>query len=113
MGIFSPLGRSGLQHARVTNIDPSVDPKVMIDAMRGERLYAFLGLLIGALVIGSGILLIFLNVAGQVDLTFNVGGNESKLNTAIVGIPMAIVGALIIYFTRLKMIVGKINDTDA
>jgi hypothetical protein len=113
MGIFSPLGLSGLQHARVTNIDPSVDPKVIIDAMRGERLYAFLGLLVGALVIGAGILLIFLNVAGQVDLTFNVGGNESKLNTAIVGIPMAIVGALIIYFTRLKMIVGKMNDTDA
>jgi hypothetical protein len=110
MGIFGiPLSTT-----KVTNLSPHLDTTVINDALRSERIYAFIGMLVGALVIGAGIVMIFLNIAGQVDVTINVSGHDSKLNTATVGIPMAVIGALIIYLTRLnvKVVEGKTEGTE-
>jgi hypothetical protein len=99
MGLFEvPLNPT-----TVISVSPDLDPEVIKDALRSERVYAFIGMLVGALVIAAGIVMIFLNIAGQVDVTVNVGGHDSKLNTATVGIPMAVIGALIIFFTRLNV----------
>ena len=42
-----------------TNLDSSLDPTVIREALSAERLYAFIGLLVGGLVIGAGIAMIF------------------------------------------------------
>jgi hypothetical protein len=103
-GILSPL--TGLAPNNVITMDASVDSDVIKDALRTERVYAFIGMLVGALVIVAGIVMIFLNISGQIDVTVH----GSKLNTAVVGIPMAVVGAWIIYFTRLRVKVTKTAD---
>ena len=39
--------------------------------------------------------------------SMHIGSGDSTLNTATVGIPMALIGAFIIYVTRLNITVRK------
>jgi hypothetical protein len=88
---------------QISNVTEGAGGDVIAAVLRSERRYATIGLVIGALVIAAGIVMIFLNIGGQVDLTIQ----SAKVNTAVVGIPMAVIGALIIFATRFKFTVRK------
>jgi hypothetical protein len=74
--------------------------KVIVES---EYRYATIGLIVGSLVALAGVLMILLNISGAIDLTIRVGDNEVKINTAVVGIVVTIVGAAISFFTRARL----------
>jgi hypothetical protein len=90
----------------VIRLPSDATPAVVLEAMRSERVYGVIAMLIGALVTVAGIVMIFLNIGGQVDITLNLSGHDSKINTAVVGIPVILVGLAIIVMTRPKVIVS-------
>jgi hypothetical protein len=86
------------QPVGVSNVTTDIGENAIMAALRNERMYAMVGLTLGGIALIAGIVMIFLNISGQVDLTMS----STKVNTAVVGIPVAVIGALIIFATRYK-----------
>lgn len=78
-------------------------PTIAEITVKSEYRYATIGLIVGGLVALAGVVMILLNISGAIDLTIHVGDNEVKINTAVVGIVVTIVGAAIIFFTRARV----------
>jgi hypothetical protein len=102
-----PTGGPADVQAPAAFVDQDVGAELLEKIARREYRYAMIGLILGALVLGAGVMMIFVRVSGAVDLTIHVGGSEIHLNTAVVGIAMAVIGALIILFTRPNLVIGK------
>lgn len=85
-----------------------VDPQMALELARREQRYALWGLIIGGVVIGVGLVMIFLHIAGQVSLDIRAGSTRVRLDTALVGVVIGVVGGIIIWLTRSKV---KIEGT--
>jgi hypothetical protein len=82
-------------------------PSIAETTVNHEYRYATIGLIIGGLVVLAGVAMILLNISGAIDLTIHVKDNEVKINTAVVGIVVAFVGAAIIFFTKPRVSFAK------
>jgi hypothetical protein len=93
--------------ARPMYIDSDVKPSIIRFAVRAQTVYAIIGLALGFIALCAGIVMIFVGVTGTVELQIHMGENEFNLNTAVVGIAMAVIGAFIIFLTRPDITIGK------
>lgn len=87
-----------------------VSSEVAQAAAAGEGRRALIGLIIGGVVAGLGVLLIFLQVSGAVDLKLHVGSLSANVTTSVVGLVVVLFGLGIIWATRAKI---NITDTTA
>lgn len=85
----------------------SVGKKAIGRMVDHEYRYGRLGLIFGGVVLLAGVVMIFVGVGGAVDLTFDLGDNQIKLKTAVVGVVMAVIGLALIIFTRPNVVIGK------
>jgi hypothetical protein len=77
--------------------------QVWIAAIKSAEKIALRGMLFGFLVIAAGIVLILLGASGSVTLEFSSGDINSKLQTGVVGVVIALIGLGVIYFSRQKI----------
>lgn len=89
------------------DIDPKVDPEIQEKALRGELIYAILGLIAGMICVLGGIALIVLGFTGSVEIAFQSGEIEAKLATGSLGIVVVLLGGLILRFTRYRVRIAK------
>ena len=82
----------------------ALPPGTVEKIVHGEYLYAAIGMVVGALVLCAGAVMIFVGVTGAVDLTFGTG---IHVKTAVVGVAIAVIGAVIIIATRPNLVFGK------
>lgn len=89
-------------------IDEGLDSEIITDIARREYpTYAKIGLIVGALVLFAGGLMIKVGLGGPVDLTIPIGGSEMHLNTVVVGVVIAVIGAVIFIVARRGLIAKK------
>ncbi len=107
LGYGSPPIVRRVQNIPVGDIPPAWaggrGPSIAEIVVKNEYRYATIGLILGGLVVLAGIAMILLNISGAIDLTIHVKDNEVKINTAVVGIVVAFVGAAIIYLTKPRL----------
>lgn len=90
------------------SVDPTgLPPETLDRIVKAESTKMLAGLVAGLVVIGLGVALLILGVAGQVDFEFTKDDTNAKLSTAAVGVVVALIGLAIIWITRFKLVVGK------
>lgn len=89
----------------ITVITPtdSYSKEIILTAVRGEYLYARLGLSLGILAIIGGVILGLNGVAGSTSWTANLIGLKSQVNDAAPGTVLFIIGLFMIWATRPKI----------
>ena len=95
--------RSPDLEAEEVELDPTLSDEVQKEVLRGERLYAILGLVVGGLVLVAGIVLIVLGFSGSVEFGFTVGDASAHVTTGVVGIVVMVIGAGIVWATRYRV----------
>lgn len=87
----------------IKNVPRGLPPDVLKSLADKESKYANICAAIGGSVIIAGAVMAILGLTGAVDLDFDVGNIKIHLKTAVVGVAMAVIGALIIIFTRFNI----------
>lgn len=82
-------------------------------ALKGERLKTVLGLILGFFVIVLGAALAVLGYKGTVDFGLEVGGIKAHVVTGSLGIGLAVIGAVVIWWTRYKVTINGQGATQA
>jgi hypothetical protein len=77
--------------------------EIILEAVKGEYLYARLGLWLGVLSIVGGVILGLNGVAGSTSWTANLLGLKSQVNDAAPGTVLFIIGLFMIWATRPKV----------
>jgi hypothetical protein len=78
-------------------------------AVRGEYSYGKLGLILGLVSIVGGVILGINGVAGSTSWTTSFLGLKSEINDAAPGVVLFIVGLFMIFLTRPKVKLGKLE----
>jgi hypothetical protein len=101
----TPSFRAGAEQPQVEEVTlpPGVSNEVWMEAIRASKTIAVIGMCVGCVVILAGIVLILLGVSGAVTLEISTGNIDSKLQTGVVGVVIALIGLGVIYFSRQKL----------
>lgn len=102
--------RSEAPEAAGTRIVGPTSQENIEKALQQQARYSRAGLVVGFIVIGLGVVLLLLGVAGEVEINF---GNESwngALTTGAVGVVIALVGLGVIQITKNEVEVEVVDD---
>jgi hypothetical protein len=99
------------EHARMRqarNIPPDAPAEILEEIVDNEYpTYAKIGLIVGGIVVTAGGVMIKVGLAGPADLTIHIGGSEMHLSTLVVGVVIAVIGAVIFIVTRPGLFFAK------
>jgi len=103
--VSTPTTGSNPADKPITVITPtdSHSKEIILAAVRGEYLYARLGLSLGILAIIGGVILGLNGVAGSTSWTADLIGLKSQVNDAAPGTVLFIIGLFMIWATRPKI----------
>ena len=110
----SNSGEEGADDYEVEEVElelDEVDPEVIGPIVEREQRKGTIGLIGGLLIILLGLAMVFGGVTGSVDLLIRSGGNQLHVQTAVVGVVVGIVGAVVIYITRPKVTIRQGKQT--
>jgi hypothetical protein len=93
----------------VTVNQPSHSSEILKTTIMWEYIYAMLGLVLGLSCVLGGIVLGLHGVAGNTSWTAKVLGLSSTVNDATPGVVLFIVGIFMVFITRPKVKLGKLN----
>lgn len=93
------------QHEDVEEVilSPETPVEVQRQAIRGATLYAWTGLVLGGICVILGVLLFVFGITGSTTWVVKVLGLTSEVTDAAPGALLFVVGAFLIFVTRLKI----------
>jgi hypothetical protein len=85
-------------------LPPDAPPQTVDRAIRSTQLIALIGLLVGSIIILAGIVLLLLGLTSNVELTVAGEGVSAKVQTASVGVVVALIGLAVVWLTRQRVL---------
>jgi len=106
----SPISRPTQEPNTPAKTNDSSTERVIAQAIKGEYLYATLGLILGLAAIIGGVILGLNGVAGSTSWTAQLIGLQSEINDAAPGVVLFIVGLFMIWATKPKVKLKDLKD---
>jgi hypothetical protein len=97
-----PAGSTDQQVEQI-DLPANTPPAVLETAIIWTAVIAIIGLVIGGVIILCGVALIILGVSGTVTWEITGGGISTKLQTGVVGVVIAVIGLLVVFFSRQQL----------